>query len=102
MTHAQLAGDWQMQSRILGYLARAVMTGPRPAAEGIERSPRYSSAPATMSSSGRHRDDAGNPRGDAGPFRRRALIRRRRKRRLEAVGLTVTVAVPQMYWDGSS
>src|SRR5262249_21252220 len=37
MPPPEQAGDWQMQSRILGFTARAVMPGPRPAGEGIER-----------------------------------------------------------------
>src|SRR5581483_2677371 len=37
MAHAERASDWQMQSRILGYLARATMAGPRPVTEGIGR-----------------------------------------------------------------
>ena len=37
MIHAERAGDRRMQSRILAFLARAMMTGPRPAAEAIER-----------------------------------------------------------------
>lgn len=98
MTHAELAGDWQMQSRILGYLARAVMTGPRPAAEGIER------CAAILKRAG---DDVvlravtetmlGILEAMRGNFDAARLFVGDAKRRLEAVGLTVTVAVLQMY-----
>ena len=98
MTHAEQAGDWRMQSRILGFLARAVMTGPQPAAEGIER------CTAILE---RARDDVGliavtetmlgmleAMRGNFDVARSYAAAA---KRRLESVGLTVTVAVLQMY-----
>jgi DNA-binding SARP family transcriptional activator len=98
MTHAERAGDWRMQSRILGFLARAIMTGPRPVAEGIER------CNAILE---RARDDVGliavtetmlgmleAMRGNFDPARAYADGA---KRRLESVGLSVTVAVLQMY-----
>ncbi len=98
MTHAERAGDWQMQSRILGYLARAVMMGPRPAAEGIER------CAAILERAG---DDVGlsavteTMLGMLEAMRGNFAIARSHadeaRRRLEAVGLTVTVAVLQMY-----
>ena len=37
LTHAEQAGDQRTQSRVLGFLARASVTGPRPVAEGVER-----------------------------------------------------------------
>ncbi len=37
MSHAERAGDRQMQSRILGYLARVTVTGPQPVEQGISR-----------------------------------------------------------------
>ena len=98
MTHAEQAGDWRAQSRILGFLARAVMTGPQPAAEGVER------CKAILE---RARDDVGliavtetmlgmleAMRGNFDLARSYAAAA---KRRLESVGLTVTVAVLQMY-----
>lgn len=98
MTHAEQAGDWRMQSRILGFLARAVMTGPRPAAEGIER------CTAILE---RARDDVGliavtetmlgMLEAMRGNFDLARAYAGAANRRLEAVGLTVTVAVLQMY-----
>jgi tetratricopeptide (TPR) repeat protein len=37
MTHAERAGDQQMQSRILGYLARVTVTGPQPVEQCMTR-----------------------------------------------------------------
>ncbi|MBV9310653.1 MAG: AAA family ATPase [Solirubrobacterales bacterium] len=98
MRHAERAGDWQMQSRILGYLARAIMTGPRPVAEGIER------CGAILARAG---DDVvltattetmlGMLEAMRGNFSPARLYAAGARRRLEAVGLTVTVAVLQMY-----
>jgi DNA-binding SARP family transcriptional activator len=98
MTHAELAGDSQMQSRILGYLARAIMTGPRPAAEGIER------CTAILERAG---DDVvltavsetmlGMLEAMRGNFSLARSYAEGARRRLDAVGLTMTVAVLQMY-----
>ena len=98
MTHAEQAGDWQMQSRILGFIARAVMTGPRPVAEGIER------CTAILE---RAREDVGliavtetmlgMLEAMRGNFDLARAYAGGAKRRLESVGLTVTVAVLQMY-----
>ena len=98
MTHAELAGDRQMQSRILGYLARAIMIGPRPAAEGIDR------CRAILARAG---DDVvltsvaetmlGMLEAMRGNFSDARSYADGAKRRLGAVGLTVTVAVLQMY-----
>jgi hypothetical protein len=98
LTHAEQAGDWQMQSRILGYLARAVMTGPRPVIEAIAR------CDVVLERAG---DDVvltavtetmlGMLEAMRGNF---SLARARAesgRSRLEAVGLTVTVAALQMY-----
>jgi DNA-binding SARP family transcriptional activator/class 3 adenylate cyclase len=98
MTHAEQAGDWQMQSRILGFLARAVMTGPRPAADGIER------CTAILE---RAREDVGliavtetmlgMLEAMRGNFDLARAYASAANRRLASVGLTVTVAVLQMY-----
>ena len=98
MTHAELAGDLQMQSRILGYLARAVMTGPRPVTEGIER------CTGILERAG---DDLvltavtetmlGMLEAMRGNFAVARSYADGATRRLEAVGLTMTVAVLQMY-----
>jgi hypothetical protein len=98
LAHAERAGDWQMESRILGYLARAVMTGPRPVTEAIARCAAILqradddvvliSVTETMlgmlEAMRGHFDDARSYSSGA-------------KRKLEAVGLTVTVAALQMY-----
>ncbi len=98
MTHAERAGDRQMQSRILGYLARAIMTGPRPAAEGIDR------CIAILERAG---DDVvleavtetmlAMLEAMRGNFAVARSYAGAGKRRLDAVGLSVTVAVLQMY-----
>ena len=98
MRHADLAGDWQMQSRILGYLARAIMVGPRPAPEGIER------CQAILARAG---DDIvltsvaetmlGMLEAMRGNFSDARAYADGARRRLAAVGLSVTVAVLQMY-----
>jgi DNA-binding SARP family transcriptional activator/class 3 adenylate cyclase len=98
LTHAERAGDWQMQSRILGYLARAVMTGPRPVPEAIER------CTAILEHAG---DDVvltavtetmlGMLEAMRGNFSLARSYADAARRRLEAVGLGVTVAVLQMY-----
>jgi DNA-binding SARP family transcriptional activator len=98
MTHAERADDRQMQSRILGYLARAMMTGPRPTAEGIER------CNAILERAG---DDVvltavtetmlGMLEAMRGNFELARASAAAARERLEAVGLTVTVAVLQMY-----
>jgi DNA-binding SARP family transcriptional activator len=98
LAHAERAGDWQMQSRILGYLARAVMTGPQPVPEAVER------CTVILDRAG---DDVvlravtetmlGLLEAMRGNFDDARSYAGSAKRRLEAVGLTVTVAVLQMY-----
>ena len=98
MTHAERAGDWPMQSRILGYLARAIMIGPRPAPEGVER------CSVILARAG---DDVvltavtetmlGMLEAMQGSFDDARAYVGTARRRLEAVGLSVTVAVLQMY-----
>jgi tetratricopeptide (TPR) repeat protein len=98
LTHAESAGDWQMQSRILGYLARAIMTGPRPAAEGIAR------CTAILERAG---DDVvlaavtetmlGMLEAMRGNFEEARSYSNAARQRLHAVGLAVTVAALQMY-----
>jgi DNA-binding SARP family transcriptional activator len=98
LAHAERAGDWQMQSRILGYLARAVMTGPRPVTEAIAR------CAAILQQAG---DDVvliavaetmlGMLEAMRGNFDDARSYSGGAKRRLEAVGLSVTVAALQMY-----
>ena len=98
MTHAERASDWQMQSRILGYLARATMAGPRPVTEGIGR------CTDILNRAG---DDVvltavaetmlGMLEAMRGDFSVARSYADAARRRLAAVGLTVTVAVLQMY-----
>lgn len=98
LAHAERAGDWQMQSRILGYLARAVMTGPRPVGEAIAR------CAVILRQAG---DDVvlvavaetmlGMLEAMRGNFDDARSYSGGAKRRLEAVGLNVTVAALQMY-----
>ncbi|HUA03447.1 MAG TPA: BTAD domain-containing putative transcriptional regulator [Solirubrobacteraceae bacterium] len=98
LAHAERAGDWQMQSRILGFLARALMTGPQPVAEAVGR------CVAILERAG---DDVvlravtetmlGLLEAMRGNFDDARSFADSAKRRLDAVGLTVTVAVLQMY-----
>ncbi len=98
MTHAERAGDRHMQSRILSYLARAAMTGPRPVTEGVER------CTGILERAG---DDVvltavtetmlGMLEAMRGDFSLARSYADAARRRLAAVGLTVTVAVLQMY-----
>jgi len=98
MTHAERAGDRHMQSRILSYLARATMTGPRPVTEGVER------CTGILERAG---DDVvltavtetmlGMLEAMRGDFSLARSYADAARRRLAAVGLTVTVAVLQMY-----
>ena len=98
LTHAERARDWQMQSRILGYLARAIMTGPRPVPEAIAR------CTSILERAG---DDVvliavtetmlGMLEAMRGKFSLARSYAEAATGRLEAVGLSVTVAVLQMY-----
>jgi DNA-binding SARP family transcriptional activator len=98
MMHAERAGDRQMQSRILGFVARTAVMGPRPVAEGIER--------CTLILV-RAKDDVvltavtetmlAMLEAMRGNFDGARSYRSGATRRLEAVGLSVTVAVLQMY-----
>ena len=98
LTHAEEAGDHRMQARVLGFLARATVAGPRPVDDGLQR------CQAILRRAG---EDIGLIavtetmlsvlEGMQGRF---AEARRRwqaAKRDLEAVGLSVTVAKLQMY-----
>ncbi|HEY1515074.1 MAG TPA: BTAD domain-containing putative transcriptional regulator, partial [Solirubrobacteraceae bacterium] len=98
MTYAERADDRQMQSRINGYLARVSMTGPMPVTEGIDR------CSAILEHAG---DDVvltavaetmlGMLEAMRGDFALARSYADAARRRLPAVGLTVTVAVLQMY-----
>jgi DNA-binding SARP family transcriptional activator len=98
LTHAERAGEWQMQSRILGYLARAIMTGPRPAAEGIAR------CTAILERAGEDivlaavtETMLGMLEAMRGNFEAARSYSDAARQRLQAVGLAVTVAALQMY-----
>jgi DNA-binding SARP family transcriptional activator/class 3 adenylate cyclase/tetratricopeptide (TPR) repeat protein len=98
LTHAERAGDRREQSRILGYLARATVTGPRHVDDGIQR------CSAILE---RAKDDVvltavtetmlAVLEAMRGGFDEARAHWARSKRRLENVGLSITVAVLQMY-----
>jgi hypothetical protein len=98
LTHAEEAGDARMQTRVLGFLARATVAGPRPVDDGVRR------CHAILRRAG---DDVDliavteTMLSVLDAMQGRFPDARRRwqgaKRRLEAVGLAVTVAKLQMY-----
>jgi DNA-binding SARP family transcriptional activator/tetratricopeptide (TPR) repeat protein len=98
LVHAERAGEKREQSRILGYLARVCVTGPLPVDEGVQR------CTAILERAG---DDAmltsvtetmlGVLEAMRGRFDEARDHWSRGKRRLESVGLSVTLAAMQMY-----
>ncbi|MGZ4245289.1 MAG: BTAD domain-containing putative transcriptional regulator [Solirubrobacteraceae bacterium] len=99
LTHAERAGDRRDQSRILIDLARTTVVGPRPARDGIRRCQELlARAEGDIAATAFTEAMLAVLEAMDGQFDGARARWRRSKRRLAEVGLSVSVAVIQMYY----